>query len=110
MIYSADACLIFAPANISTRDAVVAQLPAKLDAAVWAGEYSVQSGMSMDGNPQVAIGIRFAEKPDRDALIAKARATNVWSKCLPGSFVRAHICHHDETPPRSCETETVWSK
>ena len=94
----------------ATRDAILASLPSGDDSRVWAEGFDALTESKDDNGDAVLSGmIRFNESADRDTIENEVKdAQGMFSLCEPGSYLRLHICHHDEDPPKPCEVTTLY--
>ncbi len=94
----------------TTLDDVLAALPGPDDPTVWPDEYAAPvQGVNESGDKTLSGVIRFNADTDRAAVEdAVKNVAGVFSDCEPGSYLRLHICHHDEIPPKPCEVTTLY--
>lgn len=109
-VYSLDIHLI--TNNTTIINAVSAAVPAKLDARMWADEYTLGTGTNEDGDNFINIMVRFNEDAERTTVWnwMKSKRDQVVGQLLTGSFIRLHTCYHDETPVKGCVETNLWSK
>ena len=110
MVYSLDVHLV--TNNNAVINAVMDQVPTKLDSRVWADRYDLSTGPDIEGNNYIHIMVRFNQDADRSVVWnwMKGKKDQVINKILPGSYIRLHNCFHDETPVKDCIVTDVWSK
>ena len=94
----------------TTLDEIATNLPGADDARVWVEQYDPPTQSVDENGDAVLTGmIRFYEDADRaDVEDAVQVVDGMFSLCEPGSYLRLHTCHHDETPPKPCEVTTLY--
>jgi len=94
----------------TTLDAIAAALPGVDDARMWAEQYNAPTQLVDENGDFVLSGMmRFNEDVDRAGVEDSVQGiAGMFALCEPGSYLRLHTCHHDETPPKPCEVTTLY--
>lgn len=97
--------------NTARRDAVAANIAAKLTAPQWGQPFTENTAMRGTGDPALLVEARFTNRADRDALWADLDAALGQGVNGPvtGSRAWQHDCPHDEGTG-ACVTslERLW--
>ena len=107
MKYSLDLKLI-AKDRLILED-IQTYIPSKTDNRVWDVEYN--NNIVIDeftGLPVLTAQVRFHNDVDRtDVENAISSLQSMFNDLEVGSYIRLHICRHDEEPPK-CDVETIY--
>lgn len=97
--------------NADLHTVLRSKIPAKLDARMWADDYTVITGNDFDsGVPTTRVSVRFNAEADRTTIASQIDALAGFKvDCEIGSYIKKHLCYHDEGKP--CETAVIlWEK
>lgn len=112
MKYSLDIHII--TNNQLILDTIRTNVPNKLDATVWANEYTISEETNLDGNKFISVMVRFNNMSDGQILKKKIQdklTPTVLSKILIGSYLRLHTCNHDDSKRiGGCVEIEIWRK
>lgn len=107
---------IFALSNNATLHTnLQSKIPAKLDTRIWLDTTASDEGYSINtgdigGIPFTNIEVRFNDEADRTAVINQINAlVEFKTDCEIGSYVKYHLCNHDNKSSCSQAT-TYWEK
>ncbi len=107
MFYSLD--LFLKAETKEILDQAISNLPPSTDSAVWEVQYDLASAFFSEiENSWVALAmVRFYQEPDRDSYFdLVSNLQGVLDTCLPGSYLRKHLCFNKEEMP--CEVEIIY--
>ena len=102
---------IFAISNNTDLHTVLqSKIPVKLDARMWADDYTINTGTDDAGVPTTFISIRFNDSADRTVIANQINTlAGFKADCEVGSYVKKHKCFHDEG--LACNPAvTLWEK